>query len=127
MRKLLNFLKWIIVSVFLILLVGVLYLRFSRFSDKMIYQTNGSQYAELNSDLNHEEFYFDVEEDVRLHGALFKPDSIPAVATIFHFAGKGMYLNTSLQDTYKPLLEKGFQVFCYERRNFGKSTGKDDN
>lgn len=127
MRILLKFLKWLIIVIFSVLLIGVLYLRFSRFSDQLIYQTNGSQYAEFTSDFNYEELFFDVDEGVKVHGVLFSPDSIPTIGTIFHFSGKGMHLMTSLQKTYKPLLEKGFQVFCYERRDFGKSNGVANN
>ncbi|MFC5046089.1 alpha/beta hydrolase [Aquimarina hainanensis] len=84
---------------------------------------NGTDYAEFRTDLNHEEFYFDVDDDVKLHGVLFKPDSIASVGTIFHYSGKGMHLMSSIQESYKPLLKKGFQIFCFERRNFGKSNG----
>ncbi|MEL6561925.1 MAG: alpha/beta fold hydrolase [Bacteroidota bacterium] len=127
MRKLVKFLKWTAIVVVCILLTGVLYLRFSRFSDQLIYQTNGSQYAEFQSDFDFKEFYFDVDEDVKVHGVLFSPDSVPTIGTIFHYSGKGMHLMTSLQKTYRPLLEKGFQVFCFERRDFGKSNGAADN
>lgn len=123
MRKFLKVLKWLFITIITLLVLTIAYLRFSRFSDKMIYQTNGSQYAKFESDLNYEEFYFEVEEQIKLHGVLFKPDSIAAKATIFHFSGKGMHLMTAVQDTYKPLLNKGFQVFCFERRDFGKSNG----
>jgi pimeloyl-ACP methyl ester carboxylesterase len=90
----------------------------------MIYQTNGSNYPEFKSNLNHKEFYFNLDSDVKLHGVLFQPDSIQPIATIFHYSGKGMHLMSSLQHTYEPLLDKGFQIFCFERRDFGKSTGK---
>ena len=56
----------------------------------MIYQMNGTDYAEFKSELNYEEFYFDVDNDVKLHGVLFKPDSIASIGTIFHYSGKGM-------------------------------------
>lgn len=93
----------------------------------MIYQINGIDYAEFKSDLNYEEFYFDLDKSVKLHGVLFKPDSIASIGTIFHYSGKGIHLMSSIQDSYKPLLNKGFQVFCFERRNFGKSNGEVNN
>ncbi|MET1260527.1 alpha/beta fold hydrolase [Flagellimonas sp. DF-77] len=127
MRKFLKVLKWLLVALFTLLVILVLYLRFSRFSDKMIYQTNGSQYAEFSSEWNHEEHYFKRDGEVALHGVLFKPDSIPPIATIFHFSGKGMHLMSAVQTTYRPLLEAGFQVFCYERRDFGQSNGEATN
>jgi pimeloyl-ACP methyl ester carboxylesterase len=88
---------------------------------------NGTDYSEFQSKLNYEEFYFDVDKDVKLHGVLFKPDSITSIGTIFHYSGKGMHLNSSMQESYKTLLNKGFQIFCFERRNFGKSNGQATN
>ncbi|WP_299838351.1 alpha/beta hydrolase [uncultured Tenacibaculum sp.] len=126
MTRLLKILKWIVIVVATIIIVGISYLRFSRFSDSMIYHVNGLEYSEFKSDFNHEEFYFDITEDTKIHAALFKPDSIPTIGTIFHFSGKGMHL-MSVQKSYQPLLNKGFQIFCYERRDFGKSTGKAEN
>jgi alpha-beta hydrolase superfamily lysophospholipase len=93
----------------------------------MIYQMNGTDYIEFKSVLNYEEFYFDVDKNVKLHGVLFKPDSIASIGTIVHYSGKGMHLMSSIQESYKPLLKKGFQVFCFERRNFGKSNGEANN
>ena len=127
MKKLLKIIKWLIITVFSILVLSILYLRFSRFSDQMIYQMNGTEYAEFKSELNYGVFYFDVEPDVKLHGILFRPDSIKPIGTIFHYSGKGMHLMSSMQESYKPLLKQGFQVFCFERRNFGKSNGEATN
>ena len=127
MKIFLKTLKWLAITVVSLILIAILYIRFSRFSDAMIYQTNGSDYAEFTSELNFEEFYFDVGDDVKLHGALFKPDSISPIGTIFHYSGKGMHLMSSIQKIYKPLLKSGFQVFCFERRDFGKSNGEAKN
>lgn len=127
MMKLMKIVKWFTITVFSIIMIFILYIRFSRFSDNMIYQMNGTSYGEFKSELNYQEFYFDVEKDVKLHGVLFKPDSTPVVGTIFHYSGKGMNLMSSVQESYKPLIKKGFQVFCFERRNFGKSNGLADN
>jgi pimeloyl-ACP methyl ester carboxylesterase len=127
MKKVTKIIKWLIISILSIFILSVLCLRFSRFSDEMIYQTNGFYYQDFKSELNHEQFLFDVDTDVKLHGVLFKPDSNIIIGTIFHYSGKGMHLNSSIQDSYKPLLKKGFQVFCFERRGFGKSNGKANN
>lgn len=127
MNKFLKTIKWLAIIVFSLIILTVLYFRFSRFSDKMIYQVHGLDYAEFVSDLNHQEFYFDIDKDVKLHGVLFKPESITPIGTIFHYSGQGMHLMSSIQNSYKPLLKKGFQVFCFERRGFGKSTGEANN
>ncbi|WP_299676937.1 alpha/beta hydrolase [uncultured Tenacibaculum sp.] len=126
MTKLFKILKWLLIVIVTIIILGLLYLRFSRFSDGMIYHVNGLEYSEFKSDFNHEEFYFDIAKNTKIHAALFKPDSIPTIGTIFHFSGKGMHL-MSVQKSYQPLLDKGFQIFCYERRDFGKSTGEAKN
>ncbi len=127
MKKILKLIKWTLIVVFLIMIASILFLRLSRFSDKIIYQTVGFDYETFQSDLNYEEFFFTVDDNTRLHGVLFKPDSIPSVATIFHYSGQGMHLNSSMQESYKPLLAKGFQIFCFERRDFGQSTGEATN
>lgn len=127
MRKLIKITKWFLITIFSLIVLSILFLRISRFSDTMIYQMNGTHYKEFKSELNHEELYFDVGDNVKLHGVLFKPDSVPTIGTIFHYSGKGMNLMSSIQKSYKPLLKKGFQVFCFERRNFGMSNGKADN
>lgn len=123
MKKLLKIIKWFTITVFTIIILSILYLRFSRFSDKMIYQTNGFDYQDFNSELNYKQFFFDVDSKTKIHGVLFKPDSIRTIGTIFHYSGQGMHLNSSMQESYKPLLKSGFQVFCFERRDFGKSNG----
>lgn len=127
MNKFLKITKRFLIIVFSIILSSVLYLRFSRFSDKIIYQMSNTNYSEFKSELNHEEFYFDVDTNVKLHGVLFKPDSIKTIGTIFHYSGKGMHLMSSIQKSYEPLLKKGFQIFCFERRDFGKSNSEADN
>ncbi|MEP0263140.1 alpha/beta fold hydrolase [Dokdonia sp.] len=88
----------------------------------MMYQTNGLVYDRYTTVYNCEEFFYKVDTTVTLHGVLFKPDSIPPIGTIFHFPGGGMHIPNS-ELLYKSLLEKGFQIFNYERRNLGQSTG----
>ena len=127
MRKILKLLKWLSFSIFVIFILAIVYLRFSRFSDELIYKTNKGTYAQFDSKLDFDEFYFDVGDAVELHAALFKPDSLENVATIFHYSGKGMNLMSSIQKLYDPLLKKGFQIFCFERRGFGKSSGEANN
>lgn len=127
MNKVLKIAKWLTLIIISILVLTILFLRFSRFSDQMIYKMNGTHYTEFTSKLNYQEFYFNVDKDVKLHGVLFKPDSIEPIGTIFHYSGKGMHLMSSIQKSYKPLLKKGFQIFSFERRNFGKSTGEANN
>ena len=127
MSRFLKIIKWLIITIFSIVILSILYLRFSRISDKMIYQTSGFDYQDFKSELRHKQFFFDVDTDTKIHGVLFKPDSINTIGTIFHYSGKGMHLNSSMQESYQPLLKSGFQIFCFERRDFGKSNGIADN
>ncbi len=123
MKELLRWGKILGLFILTVLVLSILYLRITRFSDQMIYQTNGSEYSQFESQLNYQEISFEVDESVRLHGVLFKPDSVKPVGTIFHFSGKGMHLMSSVQRSYELLVAEGFQVFCYERRDFGMSNG----
>ena len=116
----------IIVLVSLVVIGSVVCIRFSRYTDNMIYQTNGLAYDNFETTLNHKQYYFDIDDHTVLHGVLFKPDSQIARATIIHYPGKGMHLMAS-QKYYEILVKKGFQVFSFERRGFGKSTGVANN
>ena len=125
MKRLLKILKWIAISVISILILGILYIRFSRFTDKMIYQTT-NDYETFESAFKHDEFYIPLDDGIKIHAVLFVPDSIKPIGTIFHHLGNGMTLINS-QRAYRPLIDKGFQIFAYERRGFAKSDGIDNN
>lgn len=126
MKKILKTIKWLVITIVSILIITVLWIRFSRFTDTMIYKTNGLTYDSFQTEYAHQEYYFEVDKNVKIHAVLFKSDSLIPIGTIIHYSGKGMHLMSS-QKYYKPILDKGFQVFSFERRNFGKSTGTDDN
>lgn len=123
-RVLKIFVKLTVVT--LILLVCILcYVRFSRTLDPFIYKTNSGK-TEFKSLFKHKELMLELNDRTKIHAALFMPDSVAVKATIFHHLANVMDLNTA-QLTYKPLLKDGFQIFTYERRGFGGSTGEDDN
>lgn len=124
MTKFIQVVKWIVISVLTILILGIVYVRFARVTDKMIYQTENN-YKKFDTYIDFEEFFIPVEEDVEIHAILFQPNSKP-IATIFHHLGNGMTL-INAQKLYGPLIKEGFQIFAYERRGFAKSTGKADN
>lgn len=126
MKKTLNIIKWILITGILVLVITLFYIRFSRYTDTMIYKTNGIDYNALATDFDHEEYYYKRDEDVKIHGVFFKTDLPNPKATIIHYPGKGMHLQ-STQKYYKSLLSKGFQIFSFERRGFGKSTGLANN
>ncbi|WP_343910085.1 alpha/beta hydrolase [Aquimarina litoralis] len=125
MKKFIKFTKVTVLLLFLVLLGSIFYIRFSRYTDTLIYHVNGLEYESFESNIPHKEYYLEVDTNTVLHGVLFKPKNKP-IGTIIHHAGKGMHLMSS-QPYYKLLTDRGFQVFGYERRDFGKSTGIADN
>ncbi|MDY8135273.1 alpha/beta hydrolase [Aquimarina sp. 2201CG5-10] len=126
MKKVYKITKWILLLGILIFVLLVLYIRFSRYTDTMIYKTNDIGYSVFKTAFDYEEYYFHRDNNVKIHGVLFKTKTLFPKGTIIHYAGKGMHLQSS-QKYYKALLQRGFQVFSFERRGFGKSTGIADN
>lgn len=115
-----------VATVIAILLIIILsYIRFSRSLDPFIYKTGPSKSA-FKAFSKNKELTLDLNDRTKIHAALFSPDSGAVKATIFHHLGNGMDLNTA-QLMYKPLLQDGYQIFAYERRGFGGSTGEDNN
>ncbi len=113
-------------SVIAILIISIIcYIRFSRTLDPYIYRATPSK-GEFTSLYRHQELMLNLDDKTKIHAALFSPDSVKVKASIFHHLGNGMDLNTA-QLTYKALLQNGYQIFAYERRGFGGSTGDDNN
>jgi len=71
-KKIYKICKWILFLAVLIFGLLILYIRFSRYTDSIIYKTNNTNYATLETTLNYEEFYFDRPNGIKIHGALFK-------------------------------------------------------
>ena len=126
MKTFIKAVKIIIAATILLIVGSTLYIRFSRYTDPMIYHTNGLEYENFETSMNHSEYYFEIDQNTQLHGVLFKPKTQDPIATIIHYSGKGMHLMAS-QKYYEILTKKGFQVFSFERRDFGRSTGVADN
>lgn len=126
MKRFLKFIKWTFLFLILISVGIILYVRYTRLTDEVMYETNDVTYDTYTSKFNHKEFFYEIEDRVTLHAVLFKPDSIAPIGTIVHFPGGGMHIPAS-EKTYKPLLEMGFQIYNYERRGLGRSTGVGDN
>ena len=112
-------------TIAILLIIILLYVSFSRTLDLYIYKTdsNKSQFKSLSK---HKELTINLQDRTKIHAALFMPDSVKVKATIFHHLGNGMDLNTA-QLMYQALMQDGFQIFAYERRGFGGSTGQDNN
>lgn len=126
MKKVIKLIKVVLSIIIFIIVTSIVYIRFSRYTDTMIYQTNGLAYENFQTTMNHKEYYLDIDQNTVLHGVLFKTNLSVPIGTVIHYPGKGMHLMSS-QKYYEILVKKGFQIFSFERRNFGKSTGTSDN
>lgn len=79
-------LKWTGIIIVVLIILGIAYLRFSRITDPMFGGQMDGKYAVLKTDLTYEEISLQLPYDdkVTIHGVLFKPDSIPMIATVYH-------------------------------------------
>ncbi len=127
MKKLLKFLRWTVFIILLLCLGVIGYLRFNRTLDRQIYRADYKD-EEIESEFDFREMYLSLEDGTKIHSAIFTPPGDSAAkATIIHHAGNGMNLNDSQKRFYAPLLNAGYQIFTYERRGYGKSTGEANN
>ena len=127
MKTFFKIIKWSFLILLLLLTTSILYLRFGRVLDSQIYSADYKD-EPIETEFSHKEMYLSLSDGTRIHAALFIPDdSVGLKATIFHHAGNGMSLNDSQKRFYQPLLEAGYQIFTYERRGYGKSSGVADN
>ncbi len=128
--KLKNFKKivlWLFFITLMVLVTAIVFIRETRMIDKMIYQSaNFKPYGKFESKYNYEESYVPLDDGVKIHTVLFKPDTGKPVATIFYFLGKGENL-INAQGSLQPFLDRGFQVFSFEYRGIGLSTGNSIN
>lgn len=125
MKKILKILLKLTGVLAIILIVIICYLRLSRTLDPYIYRATPSK-NKFESKFKHKELMLTLGDCTKIHAALFKPDSVKVKASIFHHLGNGMDLKTA-QLMYEALLKNGYQIFAYERRGFGESTGDDNN
>ncbi|MEM6376946.1 MAG: alpha/beta fold hydrolase [Bacteroidota bacterium] len=127
MKPFLKIIKWLGLVILLLLILAIGYLRFGRVLDSQIYSADYKD-EQIDTEFNHKELYLYLRDSTKIHAALFSPhDSITVKATIFHHAGNGMSVNDSQKRFYQPLIEAGYQIFTYERRGYGKSSGVADN
>ncbi|MEL6638486.1 MAG: alpha/beta fold hydrolase [Bacteroidota bacterium] len=127
MKKVFKVVKWLFLIFVVLFAVAIGYLRFGRVLDGQIYRADYREEA-LATEFEHEEMYLSLSDQTSIHAALFRPaDSVAVKATIMHHAGNGMSINDSQKRFYAPLIQAGYQIFTYERRGYGQSTGKADN
>lgn len=127
MKLVLKILKWLFLLFLTIGIVLIAYLRFGRVLDSQIYRADYTD-EKIKTTFDYRELFLDLSDGTKIHAALFRPnDSLRVKATIIHHAGNGMSLNDSQKRFYGPLINEGYQIFTYERRGYGQSTGKADN
>lgn len=127
MKKFLQIIKWLCFTFLFIIILSISYLRFGRVLDSQIYRADYKD-EKIETEFDYNEMYLYLSDSTLIHAALFKAkDSTKIKATVFHHAGNGMSINTSQKKFYAPLVQNGYQIFTYERRGYGKSTGKADN
>lgn len=127
MKKLLKISKWSLLILFVLCFGMIAYLRIGRTLDPQIYRADYRDEA-IESEFDFREMYLSLDDGTKIHSAIFiPPEESKAKATIIHHAGNGMNLNDSQKRFYAPLLNAGYQVFTYERRGYGKSTGESNN
>jgi pimeloyl-ACP methyl ester carboxylesterase len=127
MKKTIKAVKWLGIVVLGLIIIAIVTIRVTRKVDVMIYQAgNFEAYPQFVSKFKVEEKYVIVDKDVKLHTALFKPDTGQPIATIFHCLGKGENL-INAQNSYQAFLAQGFQIFSFEYRDVGLSTGQSNN
>ncbi len=127
LNKLAKIILWIFLFSMMLIIAAIIFIRQTRMVDEMIYQSsNFKPYPQFESTFPYQEEYIELEDGNKIHTVLFEPDHIKPIATIFHCLGKGENL-INAQNSYKPFLENGFQIFSFEYRGVGLSTGESIN
>ena len=90
---------------------------FGQFDDRFYYPSTDYN---LEEGIDHEDHFYEIDT-VKIHVLELKPTKA-VKASLFFFIGAGGNVTTY---TYisKPLIEDGYQIFMFEPRGYGKSTG----
>ncbi|MFC1824638.1 alpha/beta hydrolase [Thermodesulfobacteriota bacterium] len=107
----------------LIVLLGVLFILFySRFENFFIFFPDTSlDLHPKDFQLEHEDVFFDTEDGRKLHGWFFPLDGEKPIILFFH--GNAGNISHRL-DNITHLVKRGLQVFIFDYRGYGKSSGR---
>jgi len=113
---------WAYLIVFVLILAVCTYLFYPRVESFFIYFPQSSfDFHPEEFRLQYKEAFFDTEDGELLHGWFFPAEKDSPV--ILHFHGNAGNISHRL-DLIQPLLRKGFSVFLFDYRGFGKSSGR---
>lgn len=105
-----------------ILLIAVILTPLSVFAQ--FYYPDQKTYSSPKSfGLNYEDVYFKSEDATQLHGWHIKSKTKDRVGTIIHFHGNAQNISSHLRGVAW-LADDGFDLFMFDYRGFGRSTGK---
>jgi predicted alpha/beta-fold hydrolase len=102
---------------FTVLLFAMSHITNAQYDDKFYFPTEEMKQVDWD---NIKEFNFNVEQD-SIYGLMLIP-KIDVKASIIFFHGAGGNISTYYSIIY-PLVEDGYQVFMFEPRGYGYSTG----
>ena len=107
----------------LVFLLGVLfYVFYSKIEDFFIFFPQSHLYQKPEDlHLNHKEVFFNTEDGRKLHGWLFPLSGKSPLILFFH--GNAGNISHRL-DNVRLLLDQGLQVFIFDYRGYGRSTGR---
>ncbi|MCS6822547.1 MAG: lysophospholipase [Microscillaceae bacterium] len=114
-----NIITWVVIGIIIYLIINlVMYF----IQEKFIFHPERLPHDfEFKYDIPFEEYFFDIKRGVRINAVHFKVDNPRGLVLYFHgntrsIKGWGKYA--------KHFTVHGFEVFMFDYRGFGKSTGK---
>ena len=114
--------KWAVVVCLVVLLLASFYLFYPRVENFFVFFPDSS--FDLTPDalhLTYKDVFFSTEDGRRLHGWFFPQDGDSPVILFCH--GNAGNISHRLHNV-RLLLEKGLQVFIFDYRGYGKSSGR---
>ena len=113
---------WAYLVVLVVILAASFYLFYPRVESFFIYFPQSRfDFSPEEFRLQYKEAFFNTEDGKRLHGWFFPGEKENPV--VLHFHGNAGNISHRL-DLVQPFLHRGFSVFLFDYRGFGKSSGR---
>lgn len=114
-------LKWYYIILLLFIIIIALYIFYSEIENYFIFYPQKSfDYMPDEYHLNYRDVYFITNDNIQLHGWFFPKENEKPVLIFCH--GNAGNISHRI-DNIKLLVERGFQVFIFDYRGYGKSSG----
>lgn len=114
--------EWQILIIFILAVSAMFYLFYSSIENHfMFYPQRHFDFSPEFYNLSYRDVFFHAEDGVELHGWFFPVEKEKPVILFFH--GNAGNISHRL-DNIRYLLERGFQVFIFDYRGYGKSSGR---